>query len=328
MKTLITGGAGFIGLHLARHLLAEGHDVDLVDNFSRAVRDRDLDDVTRSGVRLLDHDLLDATSWQDLDTDYELVFHLAAIVGVAQVLRSSYAVLDANIGMTSSALAFATRQESLERFVFASTSEVYAGTLEQYGLEFPTPETTPLTLPETAKPRTSYMLSKIVGEAFCQQSAVPFTIVRPHNVYGPRMGLSHVVPELMQRAVSLQEGQELEVFSPDHRRTFCYVEDAVTLIAGAAQSEQGVGATLNVGVDEPEVTILDLAHEILDVVGASASVLEGATHPGSPVRRQPAIDAVVDVTGKRPQISLREGLERTYAWYSERVFSGSEQSAR
>ena len=96
----------------------------------------------------------------------------------------------------------AARFEKL--FVFASTSEVYAGSLEHFGLPIPTPETAPLGLPDLGRPRTTYMLSKIYGEALCRHAGLPFTILRPHNLYGPRMGMAHVIPELHARATHIQ----------------------------------------------------------------------------------------------------------------------------
>jgi nucleoside-diphosphate-sugar epimerase len=131
---------------------------------------------------------------EDLSAHYALIFRLAAIVGVANVLDAPDRVLRRNDELLVSALELAARQRDLERFVFASTSEVYAGTLALGDLPLPTPEDAPLTVPDPRLPRTSYMLSKIFGEAMSFQSGLPVTVVRPHNVYGPRMGLAHVIP--------------------------------------------------------------------------------------------------------------------------------------
>ena len=102
--------------------------------------------------------------------------------------------------MLRNIITFGKRQENLERLIFTSTSEVYAGTLKYFSLKIPTPENTPLALTELSENRTSYMLSKIYGEALCLHSGLPVTIVRPHNFYGPRMGLSHVIPELFKES--------------------------------------------------------------------------------------------------------------------------------
>ena len=241
-KVLITGGAGFIGSHLAKRLLAENYQIDLIDNLSRGVIDSHLKTITsKPGVRLLDRDLLEPNTLDDLDNDYHYIYHLAAIIGVTNVLDKPYAVLRDNVLMTVNLLSLAMRQTGLERFVFASTSEVYAGTLKHFTLPVPTPESTPLALTDIGHPRTSYMLSKIYGEALCQRSGVPFTIIRPHNIYGPRMGMAHVIPELLRKAYHAPANGSLEVFSIDHRRTFCFIDDAVEMIKIAAGSSGCVG---------------------------------------------------------------------------------------
>jgi UDP-glucose 4-epimerase len=324
VKALITGGAGFIGHHLARRLLESGHRVDIADNFLRGAHDADVTALAASPqVRLLQVDLLQPDALDDADADYDFIFHFAAIVGVAHVLERPQAVLLDNITMLIRALDCARNQMRLKRFVFPSTSEVYAGTLEHFGLQLPTPESTPIALPDLARPRTSYMLSKIYGEALCQHADVPFTILRPHNVYGPRMGLSHVVPELLERAHRAREDDELEVFSIDHRRTFCYVDDAVALFARAAEAPACEGETLNLGMEGPEITIGELASVVVDVVGKPLQIVAGPSTEGSAPRRCPDMSRTITLTGYRPHVALREGVERTYSWYRANVFDSS-----
>jgi nucleoside-diphosphate-sugar epimerase len=324
-RALITGGCGFIGSHLAARLVAAGHEVDLVDDFSRGVADDDLRALLeRPGVELLERDLLDPQAVAALDREYELVFHLAAILGVANVLRRPYDVLERNVAMTVNVLDLAARQRSLGRLVFASTSEVYAGTLEQFGLEIPTPESSPITVPDVARPRTSYMLSKLYGEALCIQSGLPVTMIRPHNVYGPRMGMSHVIPELLQRAHGASDGDRLEVYSVDHRRTFCYVEDAVEMIALAATSPECEGEVLNVGKEGPEVEIGKLAELVIGTVGRDLAVDPQPATPGSPARRAPDMSKTKALTRYSARVEVDEGLRRTYRWYEANVFGGAE----
>jgi nucleoside-diphosphate-sugar epimerase len=326
-KSLITGGAGFIGLHLVRRLLAAGCEVDLLDDFSRGARDADLaslEDERR--VRIVQRDLRDPGALDDLPDAYGHVFHLAAIVGVARVVRQPYAVLADSVTMMHSVVAAARRQTALERLVFLSTSEVYAGTLAHFTLPFPTPESAPLTVAPLAAPRTTYMLSKIYGEAMCHHADVPFTILRPHNVYGPRMGLAHVIPELLQRAHAAGPGDSLEVASVDHRRTFCYVDDAVEMIWAAASSPACAGETLNIGVDEPEVSIGELAGLVVETVGTPLEIVALPATPGSPTRRRPDLARTRALTGVRPQVGLPAGLRRTYEWYRGHVLNPRTQT--
>ena len=155
-KVLITGGAGFIGFHLAQRLVGQGYHVDIVDNFSRGKMDDALTELTaRDEVGFHDVDLL-STTWADnLADDYTTIFHFAAIIGVKNVLERPYDVLTNNVKMHEALLGFAKKQAQLERFIFPSTSEVYAGTLSQFEMEIPTPEATPLAGSALTQHRTS-----------------------------------------------------------------------------------------------------------------------------------------------------------------------------
>ncbi|MCK5130626.1 MAG: NAD-dependent epimerase/dehydratase family protein [Candidatus Sabulitectum sp.] len=319
-KVLITGGAGFIGYHLACNLARRGYLVDIADNFARGVKDSFLQELSnRENVNLLDLDLLEKTSFNDLDTDYSIIFHLAAIIGVQFVLKAPYDVLTKNTELLRNVIEFGRKQRFLDRFVFTSTSEIYAGTLRYFSLPVPTPESTPLTVTDLSENRTSYMLSKIYGEALCLHSGLPVTIIRPHNFYGPRMGLSHVVPELFKKAFFSKEG-ELTVFSPDHRRTFCYIDDAVEIMRILAEAESSLGQAFNVGNESPEITINSLAEKILKIAESNLVITAGPVTAGSPRRRCPDMTKTSEATGYTSIISLDEGLRRTFIWYKTNVF--------
>jgi len=171
------------------------------------------------------------------------------------------------------------------------------------------------------------MLSKLYGEALCLGSGLPVTIVRPHNFYGPRMGLSHVIPELLKRAHEAPDGGILEVYSVDHRRTFCFIEDAVETIARASEEPACEGETLNIGTQEPEISIGELAELVACVVGKTLEITPLPATPGSPQRRCPDISKTASLTGYRPRVSLDEGVRRTYDWYRTVVFAGEGVSA-
>jgi len=325
-KILITGGAGFIGGFLAAMLAKQGHSVHLIDNLARGRRDRFLTRLLAEGkVELLERDLRRADALDDVADDVTHIFHFAAIVGVPNVLERPYATLRDNVLLVERALACARRQRSLQRFVFASTSEVYGGSLELLHMPIPTPEDTPLALPSLTRPRTSYMLSKLYGEAMVQHAGVAFTIVRPHNVYGPRMGMSHVVPQLLRQAHCLADGGVLPVSSVDHRRTFCFVDDAVAMIERAARAPGCSGQVLNVGSQSPEVSIGELAMLVQHVVGKRLVIDPQPATPGSPTRRCPDLSRLTELTGCRARVGLEDGLRRTYEWYRAAVFDGDER---
>lgn len=321
MKVLLTGGAGFIGYHLAKRLLKEGYEIDLADNLSRGVMDEELKEIlNNSKIRFLNVDLLQTNDMDKLNNNYTHIYHFAAIIGVSNILKKPYNVLSNNVLMLLNLISFAKRQSSLRRFVFTSTSEVYAGTLQNFRLPIPTPETTPLSLTDLSHPRTSYMLSKIYGEALCHHSEIPFTIVRPHNVYGPRMGMAHVIPELLKKAHYSENGGNLDVFSVNHRRTFCYIDDFIEIIKLSAELQNCEGQTLNIGNQSPEISIEVLANLIIKITGKDLRINPKPETPGSPLRRCPDMTKTFELTGYRPEIKIEKGIKLTYEWYKKHIF--------
>jgi nucleoside-diphosphate-sugar epimerase len=328
-KALITGGAGFIGLSLARALVDDAIEVDLLDNFSRGKDDRELAVLlSRPGVRFIELDLSVPGATDGLSDRYDVIFHFAAVLGVANVLARAFETLVLNAKLTIEALSLARRQKELSAFLFASTSEVYAGSVLLDIARFPTSEDCPIALPELAKPRTSYMLSKLYGEALVRQSDVPTVIIRPHNVYGPRMGSEHVVPELTERLVRAVPGSEVPVFSPTHTRTFCYIDDAVELIKRLVFNPGAVGKVWNVGTEYPEYRILEVAELLQKMVGTGVKLIPAGDTPGSPSRRCPSMNRTNSLTGYHRRMSLEAGVARTYDWYAKNVFALTPARAR
>ena len=122
----------------------------------------------------------------------------------------------------------------------------------------------------------------------CHQSGLPFTIVRPHNLYGPRMGQVHVLPELIKKACVLPIGGFLEVASVDHRRAFCFIDDAVEMLRRLASEAKGVNGTFNIGNQDQEVSIEQVANVVLGAIGRpDLKVVALPSTPGSPARRCP-----------------------------------------
>jgi UDP-glucuronate decarboxylase len=325
-RILITGGAGFVGHHLAQALSDEGRDeVTLLDNLSRGERDEDLTALTRRpNVRLSVGDLRDADVWDQLGDGYDEVYHLAAVIGVRKVVERPAEVIRTNALSTLHLLDWFVDGGG-RKVLFSSTSEAYAWTQHFHDLPVPTPEDSPLSLTDLSDPRSSYAGSKIFGELAitqcCRASGKPFVIVRYHNVYGPRMGSEHVIPELFLRALSGQD--PLTVYSVGHRRAFCYVSDAVAATVAAMREPAAEGLTVNVGNDREEITIGELAERLLRHARIEARVAprEAASDPVK--RRCPDLTRARNLLGYEPKVMLDEGLERTLAWYAER--RGSER---
>jgi nucleoside-diphosphate-sugar epimerase len=136
-----------------------------------------------------------------------------------------------------------------------------------------------------------------------------------------------VIPQLLERVHRTAEGGVLEVFSVDHTRTFCFIDDAVEMIVRAAASPSCEGAVLNVGRESPEVRIGDLAQLILDVVGKKLTIVARPPTPGSPERRCPDVHLCTERTGYVAKVPLELGVHQTYRWYRDEVFSGKEEAA-
>jgi UDP-glucose 4-epimerase/UDP-glucuronate decarboxylase len=316
-RILITGAAGFIGWHLAMQLSANvANKLTLVDNFVRGRHDQDLATLlARPNVTLVSGDLSDPRTLGTLGGGFDYVYHLAAIIGVKHVMKKPWDVIRIN-ALTTLNLAEWFCQGGGGKLLFSSTSEAYGWTQQFHALPIPTPEAVPLALTDLANPRSSYAGSKIFGELAvthaCATEGKPFTIVRYHNVYGPRMGFEHVIPELFQRAAGGQN--PLVVYSANHSRAFCYVSDAVAATIAAMETEQADGQTINIGNDE-EVTIGELAARVLKCAGISVAMrTEIAAH--DPIhRRCPDISRARALLGYAPEVNLDAGLQKTFAWY-------------
>ncbi len=317
MKILITGGAGFIGYHLAKRFVSDNHHVTLLDNLNKTGIDNELENLIKSDkVTFRQLDLKNVKALMELEDDYSVIIHLAAILGVQNVINNSFKVLDFNQEMLSNILYLAKKQKKLYKFLFASTSEVYAGTLSKSLLEIPTPEDSNIILPDLNMPRTSYMLSKVYGEAMCLASGLPVIIIRPHNIYGPRMGFSHVIPQIIKRVLETKIGNKLGVYSPDHTRVFCFVEDAVNLISELIFNYKDQNLTVNLGNSSPEINIRNLVRRILRKMDREdINLFDLNETEGSPKRRVPNIDLLNDITRVTDRVSLDEGLVLTIKWY-------------
>ena len=320
-KILITGAAGFIGFHLAKRLLEDPlNELVLVDNLARGKVDREFEALLgRPNVRFEKMDLTLPGAFDDLGSGFDEVYHLAAIIGVANVLAKPHEVVRINALTQIELLEWSMRRGAAKKVFFSSTSEAYAWTQLVMPLPVPTPEDVPLALTDLSNPRSSYAGSKIFGELMLHQYSrifgVPFVIVRFHNVYGPRMGFDHVIPQLYQRALNSEE--TLEVYSPDHRRAFCYVSDAIEMCIRAVRHSDAQACTLNVGNDREEVAIGDLAQKIVTWTGKDLTLIPRTAAQDPIKRRCPDISRAKKLLDFAPLVNLAEGLDLTLNWYQE-----------
>ena len=321
-KILVTGGAGFIGYFISEALSRDGkNELLLVDNLARGRRDQDLETLlSRKNVSFLSADITDKGIFDSLDKDFEYIYHLAAVIGVKNVMRDPDRVLFVNAVSTLNVLEFAKSLKGLKKLLFSSTSEIYAGTLRHFGIDIPTAEDVPLTVDDITSERSTYALSKMYGESICYNFSrkfdIPVTIVRYHNVYGPRMGFAHVIPETF---IKVLRGGEIDVPSPSHTRAFCYVDDAVEYSIRACESPETENMTLHIGNSEEETRIDDLVRTIAEILEVDIDINPLPDTPGSPPRRCPDISKIISKTGFRPEDPLREGIDRTYERYKDKL---------
>jgi UDP-glucuronate decarboxylase len=316
MNVLLLGGAGFIGLHLARRLLADGHVVTVVDDFSRGRRDRDLGALRDNpSVTVVSADLTSAEAWSALPHGWDQVYLLAAVVGVRNVERDPARVVRVNT-LTVLHLLDWVRADDGPVF-FASTSEVYAGGVDAGIVPVPTAEDVPIMIADVRAPRFAYATSKLLGEAAflhgTRAKQVRAVVGRFHNVYGPRMGTDHVIPEMLLRAMGGEN--PFTVWGADQYRAFCYVDDAVEAMLRLMSTPEAEGEIVHIGDDTEATQISDLASLVLDTCGRRPAIETKPAPSGSVARRCPDLTKLRILTGYEPKVPLAEGLQRTLAWY-------------
>lgn len=339
-RVLITGGAGFIGFHLATHLARDpGVHVVLADNMQRGRFDAELETLlNRPNVELVEVDLTSplehvrgTTTYRVLPRDFDDVYHLAAVNGTKHFYEHPELVLRTNTLATVHLLDWIRRWEFKPRLMFASSNEAYAGGPaafeklidiaggDPYGVwPYPTPEGVPLIVSDTYNPRWSYGASKLIGEMFVVHYAkafgIPSVIVRPHNFYGPRAGYDHVIPEMIGRIEARQD--PFPVPGAQDTRAFCYIDDAVEAMVRLmdhAFIEQA--PTVNIGSSD-EICMGSLARALFRI--ASWHPMDARTlptAPGSVARRLPDVSLVKNLTGWQAATELMVGLRETLAWY-------------
>ncbi len=324
-KVLITGGSGFIGCHLANHLLQNSEaEVFLLDNFWRGKVDDDLKELIKSPrIKFLNFDLTNPASYSygKLGDGYEHVYHLAAVNGTKLFYEVPHKVLRTNALSLIYMLDWFVEHNRGGKFCFTSSNEAYAGGLNAFGvLPIPTPEKVPLVIDDPYNPRWSYASTKLVGELFVIHYAKMFDfralIVRPHNFYGPRAGYDHVIPEFSLRIVNKVD--PFPIYGSDDTRTFCYIEDAVRAMRLLMDSPKTDGQpieTVHVG-DFQEITMKELAEKLFEVSGWRPESLDvQSSPPGSVKRRLADVRKLQALTGWKPEVPLEEGLRRTFNWY-------------
>ena len=317
MKVLITGGTGFIGAHLAAYLLKEKNTVHICDNNIRGSKDVVIDDLIAKGVTYIKCDVTNSAELFKLDKDYDIVFHLAAINGTENFYTIPYDIMRVAIMGTMNLLEY-FREQKL-KFVYFSSSETYACTFKFKSDLIPTPETIDLCISDIFNPRYSYGGSKIAGEllvanfAYQYGPSLDYKIIRYNNIYGPRQGFKHVIPQFIKRAYFKED--PFLIFGSKQTRAFCYVDDAIeATVKLALTDKKGI---FNIGNDGYEMFIMDLADTVVKKFDYSPKFDIREPPEGSVQRRCPDITLLRDAINFNPQYDIEAGLDKTIRWYSE-----------
>jgi len=310
MRALITGGAGFIGSHLAERLLKDGNKVVVIDNLSTGSLKNIEGFKKHSGFEFVEGDVRDAELLEPLVEQSEAVFHLAAAVGVKLIAEAPVHTIETNIGGTETVLDMANKFG--KKILIASSSEVY-GKSEA----IPFSEDDDIVLGRTSLSRWAYACSKAIDEflglAFYQQYGLGVVIARFFNTIGPRQTGQYgmVVPRFVQWA--LRNEPILIYGTGQQRRCFCYVADLVEAIISLMSCEQAAGKVYNIGSAE-EITIEALADKIIEMTG-SKSMKEFVSYEdayGRPIedmmRRVPSLERTKKTIGWEPKTGLTETL--------------------
>lgn len=305
---LVTGGAGFIGRAYVKALAASGRShIRVLDNLTRG----QADDFPPE-VEFICGDVRSLDAVRKALAGAITVYHMAAVNGTRNFYERPWDVLRTGIEGTLNVLQAAYEDDHVERIQFFSSSEVY-----QQPTRLPTPEDERAIVPDPRNPRYSYGGSKIAGELmtihFAHTYGKAWQIIRPHNVYGPRMGDGHVVANLIDRIRSLAVNGHVEALpiqgTGQEMRSFCYIDDMVDGLM-VATDKAPWNATYNVGASE-EISIADLALTIADVMGVTVGRIEPSAAPaGETSRRCPDISALA-AYGYKPSVTLREGIARS-----------------
>jgi UDP-glucose 4-epimerase len=304
MRILLTGGAGFIGSHLADHYVAKGDQVTILDNFSTGSQEN----IARLAgkISIVDGDIRNVELVEKLTIDADLVLHMAAALGVNTILESPLESMSTNI--TGSEVVLNAAAKFNKRIIIASTSEIYGKNPKQ-----PLNEADDRVVGAPQKIRWTYSDAKAIEEAMAfalhQEKKLPVTTVRLFNTVGPRQSGRYgmVVPRFVQAAL---KNEALTIYGDGTQsRVFCHVDDAVTAIATIAATDATIGEVFNVG-GSGEVTIKQLAEKVIATTKSQSVITYTPYTDAYPAgfediqRRMPDISKIKQAIGWAPTKDL------------------------
>jgi UDP-glucose 4-epimerase len=310
---VLTGGAGFIGTTLSRRLI-DDNEIVVYDNLHRdAMGGTDL--AGHPNLTFVQGDVLDAELIQETVKGATHIVHLAAIAGVDTVLESPVRTMRVNLIGTYNVLEAAhATADSLERLVDFSTSEVFGR--HAYKVE----EVHETAQGSVGEARWTYAVSKLAGEhlahSYHDEFGLPTCSLRPFNVYGPGQIGGGAIRAFIETVLA---GDDLVIHGDGSQvRAWCYVDDMVDALLLVLERPEAAGEVFNIGNERSVLTILELAEQIRQLMGADVEITFRPLHYTDVEMRIPNIDKARKLLGWEPKVDLEEGLSRTIAWYRER----------
>ena len=305
MRVFITGGAGFIGSHLADHYVNAGHQVTLLDNFSTGSKDNIVH--LEGKVAIIDGDIRNVDLINQLTKDSDLVLHMAAALGVNTILESPLESMSTNI--TGSEVVLHAAAQHNKRIIIASTSEIYGKNPKQ-----PLAETDDRVVGSPQKIRWTYSDAKAIEEAMAfalhADTKLPVTTVRLFNTVGPRQTGRYgmVVPRFVHAAL---KNEPITIYGDGTQsRVFCHVQDAVQAIVTIAHTDSTIGDVYNVG-GTGEVTIKELAEKVIAVTGSTSEITYTPYSDAYPVGFEDIQRRVPDISKIKAAIGWAPGKDLT-----------------
>ena len=310
-KIIVTGCAGFIGYHLCKHLLKNpDYEIYGLDNFTKKANDAEFKNLLKNkNFNFLNHDLKKPLS-NTLPNDFQYIFHLAAYNGTQNFYTRPYDVLINSTLPNFHIINFALKQKKLKRIVYSSSSEVYSDSVSLGISDVPTDENVPISFNKISNVRWSYAIGKLTGESALfstfKQHALPFCIIRYHNIYGPRMGIKHVIPDYILRALN----GKFQLNGFKNSRSFLYIKDAIHDTIELGFHKKNLNGIFNIGSNF-EITMYDLAIKINKLMNFNKKIDLKPSPKGSVKRRCPKLDKFNSLLVPKKRTTLNTGLKLT-----------------
>jgi len=313
-KIVITGGGGFIGTALAERLV-DDNEVMLLDmNFNRNV-------FAFSGlkahknIKTAEVDILNAPEVAKKVKDAEIVVHMAAKLGVREVIHNATYTLDVNYIGTSNLLKAVSLNSSCERFVFFSTSEVFGS--DAFGVV----ENGGTILHSIQDARWCYCLSKLAAEhlafSYFREKELPAVVIRPFNIFGPRRLGESVIRKFILSAL---QNKDLTVYGDGTQiRAWCYIDDFCEAVLKSMEIEKAIGEAFNIGNPRNTVTAYEFAKKVISLCDSKSRIVFEKPDFTDIDIRVPNTAKAIEILGYVPRIELDEGLSRTIKWFKEHL---------